>query len=119
MEHFPFGLTPLAVLASPAQGEVEQEEFVEDHVEAEEIVEQLAFVALDSVIAFAALGQPFVVKLVVVVVKFDIPDEPSDCFVGQLLDIGVVVGQFVLEIGVTASQVVQPTFMQAAVAKID
>ena len=109
----------MAVLASPEQGAIEQAEFVEDGVEVEGIVELLGSVVVDSVVAVAALWQPYVAKPVVVFVKVDIADGPSDCFVGRLLDIEVVVEQFVVEIWVAASGLVQPAVVQVAAVRID
>ena len=84
------GLTSVPALASPAQGEVEQEAVVEGGVDAEDIVEHLAFVAVDSV-APVALGQPVVGGLVAIVEKFGAVEVLSNCSVVHLSDIGVAV----------------------------
>ena len=63
--------------------------------------------------------RPSVVELVVFVVEFEIADEPSDYFVGQLPDIEIAVEEFVVELGVAASVVVQRTEVYAAAAGID
>ena len=117
--HFPSELTPPAVLASPEQGSIEQAQFVEDGVEVEDIVEPLGSEVVDSVVPVAAAGQRYVAKLVVVVEKVDIADGPSDYFAGQVQDIEIVVEQFVVGLGVAASEVVQPTAVQAAGVRID
>ena len=55
----------------------------------DDIVEGLEFEVVGSAAAVAALGHLFVVKLAEFVVGFDIVDELSDYFVGELSAIGV------------------------------
>ena len=117
--HFASELTPVAALPSPEQGAIEQAEFVQDVVDVEGIVEPLGSGVVDSVVAVAALWQPYVAKPVVVFVKVDIADGPFDCFVVRLFDIEVVVEQVVVEIWVAASGLVQPAVLQVAAVRID
>ena len=76
MEDYAWELTPVAGPALRAQGKIEQWEFVEDEVEAEQIVNPVPFVGVDSLFAFAVLEQPFVV----LDVKFDIANDQSGYF---------------------------------------
>ena len=90
LEGFALGLTPLVARASPAQEAPEQEGLAADGTEVEDIVEQLAFGVVEQVVAVAALGRPFAVKLVESVEEVDIVEETFDYFAGEVSGVGVL-----------------------------